>query len=533
MKKISKKLSARRLGIICTAAFILSIIPMLVLSHYNYPSADDFAMGVEAYRGFRDTGNVFAAVWEAIYMAWYDYINWMGYFTSTFFMSLPPSVFGETAYRAGVYIILGIITFGMCYFLHTLLEKAFNVNHYISISITMLLLIVTIQCMPQGMARTEAFYWYCSAANYVLMYSQGLIFLGLMISFVCDKGRRKRIYDLVMASIIGFFVGGANYMTSLSIAIICALIILSCVPAVRNFIDRHFDISLNELWGKDHYADNTPSQKLILIPSILMLAGFALSCMAPGNSNRATGLTGMSPIKAILTSLYYTLSYAVSEWTTWAVICFLVILAPFLWYAVKNVRLTFAHPVIAVIFVYGIVSANIVPPMYAEGNIEAGRLIALFWMQYILCLVLLEGYMIGWLQRYMDRRHIYSAPLQKADAQNAKAQDVTFTPALSMLLIVSVAALVWGSALSIHVNPDYYTSTSALEDLVNGHAAEYGKENLARRDILKDASVQDVVFEEYTYKPDLLFFSDITRDKTDWTNEAVRRYYDKSSVVLK
>ena len=71
--------------------------------------------------------------------------------------------------------------------------------------------------------------WYCSAANYVLMYSQGLIFLGLLISAVQDEKKGKKLYDLVMATIMGFFIGGANYMTSLSVAILCALLVLTVI----------------------------------------------------------------------------------------------------------------------------------------------------------------------------------------------------------------------------------------------------------------------------------------------------------------
>ena len=516
MKKLTEKISTKKMNYILVVIYAFSIIPMLWISMYNYPSADDFAMGVEAYRGFRDTGNIFAALGQGIYMAWYDYIHWMGYFTSTFFMSVPPSVFGETCYRAGVFIILGIFTFGMIYGMHALLVKALHIDKDLANCITMILLILTVQCMPQGLARVEAFFWYCSAANYVLMYSQGLIFLGLLISAVQDEKKGKKLYDLVMATIMGFFIGGANYMTSLSVAILCALLVLTVILCKCGKIT---------LWKTESDAVRSAKQKwftLLSIPAVSMLIGFICSCMAPGNNNRAAGLTGMGPVKAILTSLYYTLSYAVGEWTNWAVICFLLLMVPFLWKAVQKTTLSYRYPVLAVIFTYGMVSANICPPMYAEGNIEAGRLQALFWMQYALCMTLLEGYLLGWFYRYLNRDR--KAEIHTADSHFSRA---------SMTVIVSLAVmLLWGSALSVHVNPDFYTSTSALQDLLNGHAQEYDRQNTARREMLKDKSVTDAVLPAYTYKPDLLFFSDITTDPSDWTNEAVRRYYDKTSVVL-
>ena len=305
-------------------------------------------------------------------------------------------------------------------------------------------------------------------------------------------------------------------MTSLSVAIICALLIIIVILGKYGKIKR---------WKTESGLVRVAKQKwftLLSIPAVSMLIGFICSCMAPGNNNRAAGLTGMGPVKSILTSLYYTLSYALGEWTSWAVICFLLLMVPFLWKAVQKTTLSYKYPVLAVFFAYGMVSANICPPMYAEGNIEAGRLQALFWMQYGLCMTLLEGYLLGWFYRYLNKD-------QKAKIHTAGN---CFSKASMTVIVSLVVMLLWGSALSIHVNPDFYTSTSALQDLLNGHAQEYDRQNTARREMLKDKSVTDVVLPAYTYKPDLLFFSDITTDPSDWTNEAVRRYYDKTSVVL-
>ena len=509
MKKwfINRELNIKAASIVLSLIYIVSILPMLYISRYNYPSADDFAMGVEAYRAFRDTGNFFAALGQGVYMAWYDYIHWMGYFTSTFFMSVPPSVFGEKFYILGTYIMLGILSFATLYFMHALLCKALRINAHLANCITMIILIVTVQCLPQGMARVESFYWYCSAANYILMYSQGLIFLGLLISAVQDNRKSKRRYDFVMAMIIGFFVGGGNYLTSLSISIIIFFLMLIIV------LNR---LGIIFLW-KDNICrkEIIHRMNLLIFPSLLLLIGFACSCFAPGNANRASGLTGMKPLKAIFTSLYYTLRYPIGEWTNFAVICFLLLLIPFLWKAVQKVKLPFNYPGWAVLLVYGLVSANIVPPMYAEGNINAGRLQALFWMQYVLYVTLLEGYLLGWLQqRFSIRISNGSMPFDWR----------------KYICFVSVL-LAFGSALSVHVNPDFYAGTSALEDILNGHAQVYAQQNQERQAILKDVSIQDVVFDAYTYEPDLLFFADITTDRSEWTNEAVRRYYDKKSVV--
>ena len=81
------KLNIKNISRVMTAVYILCLIPLLWISWYNYPSADDFSMGYRAYSEYVSSGgNVFSAIWGALYMAWYDYFNWMGYFSSTFLM---------------------------------------------------------------------------------------------------------------------------------------------------------------------------------------------------------------------------------------------------------------------------------------------------------------------------------------------------------------------------------------------------------------------------------------------------------------
>ena len=91
---------------------------------------------------------------------------------------------------------------------------------------------------------------------------------------------------------------------------------------------------------------------------------------------------------------------------------------------------------------------------------------------------------------------------------------------------------VFGSALCVQANPDYYTFTSALQDLRSGAAVQFAAEQKERLIVLQDASVEDAVLSELSVNPDLLFFSDITEDPAEWTNDAMARYYGKRSVMM-
>ncbi len=329
------QISLRKLSAVLAVIYVLGLLPVFAIARYNYASADDFGMGLAAYRAFSSTGNIFAAIGQGFYMAWYDYLHWMGYFTSTVFMSVPPNVFDERLYPIGVFLLIFVLTAGTLYFFRALFVKAWKIDKYASRCLALVTLLVTVQCMPEGSARVESFFWYCSGVNYVLLYSFGLFWMGLLISAVFDQSRGKRIYDLVMACILGFAVGGGNYMTSLSCAIIAVLVIIAALRC------RH---------------------KELLAPCLFLLFGFALSCLAPGNNNRAQSLQGFGAVKTILIALYYTLSYCVNEYTTWAVLLFFALAAVIAWKAAEKVSFRFSYPALAVIFGYGMVSANIAPP---------------------------------------------------------------------------------------------------------------------------------------------------------------------------
>ena len=527
------QVSLRKLSAVLAVIYVLGLLPVFAIARYNYASADDFGMGLAAYRAFSSTGNIFAAIGQGFYMAWYDYLHWMGYFTSTVFMSVPPNVFDERLYPIGVFLLIFVLTAGTLYFFRALFVKAWKIDKYASRCLALVTLLVTVQCMPEGSARVESFFWYCSGVNYVLLYSFGLFWMGLLISAVFDQSRGKRIYDLVMACILGFAVGGGNYMTSLSCAVIAVLVIIAVLRS------RH---------------------KELLAPCLFLLFGFALSCLAPGNNNRAQSLQGFGAVKTILIALYYTLSYCVNEYMTWAVLLFFALAAIIAWKAAEKVSFRFSYPALAVIFGYGMVSANIAPPLYAEGNIGAGRLVALFYMQYVLVAVLLEVYVVGWLRQYVtggasggqalpassqcfadgqdspedvpNRQSAADAKQLPAAAQR-DAGSVKLSAAMSGASLFLAAALIFGSALTVKADPDFYMATCAAQDLLNGHAARYKEQNDERRKILRDASVKDAVLDEFDDKPDLLFFSDIETDPSNWQNKALARYYGKDSVVLR
>ncbi len=491
------KTSAISWGVTCL--YILCIIPLLWVAWYNYPSADDYSMGYRAYWDYKASGgNVFAAIWAALYMAWYDYMNWMGYYTSTFFLSLPPSVFDERLYFLGAYILIGALSLSTIYLFRVIFVRLLGRDKHLTNCITMLTLLITVVCLPRGGTRVEAFYWYCGAANYILMYSFGLFYIGLLLSAVVDEKRGKRIFHIVMACITAILVGGGNYMSSLCAAVFTLMFIVWVFYRKKN--------------------------KVFLMPAVVNLVAFALSCLAPGNNVRGSDVQGFGFVKTIFISIYYVLDLCINEWTTWAVLLLLVMCMPFMWKMTKGCKLTFKYPLPVLFFGYMFTAANVAPPLFSLANIESGRLRALFYIQYILLLVLCLFYVLGWIRTVVTGN--------KSGSEHAESQNIGYiSGASAKMLCVSAILFAVLSIITVIPDMDFFSTTCAIEDIASGEAAYYRQQNMERRELMLDDSVTDVVVESYKYEPDMIFLVDITTDPEFWTNNSMRRYYGKNSVV--
>lgn len=488
--KLTKWITPKRLATFFTIVYILSLVPLLWIGWYNYPSADDYSIGSNCRQIWVQSHNIFAVLWAGIVRAVEDWLYWMGYFTSNFLMAVPPNAFGERFYVLTVWIMLSMLSLSTWYLLKNIFVRVFHGDKYISHSIIMCMLFVTVQCM---VGRVEAFYWYAGAANYMLVHSMSLFFYGLLIAAVYDKGK-KRTFDLVVASILGFLVGGGNQMTALNVAVVMLVTI-------------GFGIVLKK-WKE---------YKALLIPICISLFGFILNVAAPGNWVRSESVNGMKPIKAVLVSFYYCLDYCVDKWSGWPVLILLILLIPLFWNLTGKASFKFPYPLVVVLFGYCLVSAMMTPPLFAVGNIEAARLQALTFTMYILVVILCEGYVVGYVRG--KRQSVIPNEMVSKGFEASEAWCLT-----GCILFFAAA-----SVLTVIPEERYFTYSSAIVDLANGSAKAYG-DALAERAELYNSGEKNIVVQPLPTKPELLYFSDIDEDPEGWENRGMCKYYGLESV---
>lgn len=497
--RLPELMTPKTTAVLLSVLYVLSLVPLLWISRYNYPSADDYSIGSDCRQVWVATRNVFAVLWQGIERSVEDWLHWMGYFTSNFLMAVPPSTFGERWYALTAWIMLGMLSFSTMYLFHVIFVKVLKADRFLSHSISMLVLFLSVQCMcPAG--RVEAFYWYSGAANYIFVHSMSLFFYGLLISSVCDSGK-KRIWDLAAASFLGFLTGGGNQMTALNGAVVVL------AAGVMILLSKS---------GKGRRA--------LWIPMGLFLMGFLLNVAAPGNWVRAEDASGMNPVKAVLVSFYECLDRAMNQWTTWPVIVIVIAMIPLFWHMAGEISFRFPCPLLAVAAGYCLTAAMATPPLFALGNMEAGRLQALMFLMYILTLSLGVGYVTGWARKRLEAR--FPSPRKSGEGGR-------LSPEACWCLLGCLVFLVFGSGLTLVPEPHFYTFSSALTDLQEGNARAYGEALKERAQLYGSGQEGLIQVEPLPARPKLLYFSDIGQDPQDWENRGLCRFYGLDQVAVK
>ncbi len=499
-----KKIDTRHLSIVLAVLYLLSLLPMLVVGIYNWPSVDDFSMALQPHQTFAESGNFFATVGSAFTKTIFIYYNWVGYFFSSFLTCLSPSIFGERWSALNSVFILGMLTWGVVYFFDALLARVWKMDRHMVCSISMLTLIMIVQCMENGTARAEAFYWWSGAVNYTFMFGLSLLWMGMIFRFIYEpyKSKVSGAWKLIRLCVLGFLLGGCNYMTALVMAV-CSVLGLFILLMIRlGKFELKGDGRVTGLWAA----------------FVCQLIGLAVSAAAPGNQIRGTKMGNMSPVKVVLRAYYSVFDVCVNDMLRWEVILLLVLVAVISWKMAEKMTFEVQHPVVFAAFSLSMMACCVAPPLYAVGDISATRIRSTMWMEFVVMLVLTVVYMACWVRKTVN----------KADSEGFG--NGTFSLLSSTAIVIITILLIFGSMLSVVANPRYYCATSALRDLTSGDAKVYLEEKMQRLEVLQDPSVTDPVFEPHTVKPELLFQSDLYTDPNLWENGVVATYYGKNSV---
>ncbi|MCD8068342.1 MAG: DUF6056 family protein [Lachnospiraceae bacterium] len=471
-----------------TATLVLGLIPLLIIGRYAHPCADDFTYGFLAYMSWINFHSVIQALGAGLRSMREYYETWQGTFSSIFLMSISPAVWSEKGYFWTPLIQLGMLIFSNYYLTYVLMVKLLRGKKiYWGIAAPMLcfLLIETVY------SPVNAFYWFNGSVHYLFMHSCMLILTGLELHlFVCEK-RSRRVFLAAASVLCGVLCGGANYMTAL-LALIC----------LATIFGLGFAMGKKPVWQ---------------LPALIAEAvSFGISVIAPGNAVRQTNFTQMGALEAILQSFPAAYNYARVYITPLVLLVILFLLPVFIRLASES-AFCFRMPWVVTLYSVGLVSCVYTPGLYSLSSPGPERLINIAKMWFLFLLLVNVFYWVGFIEKKISARR----------RENRKRVSSS-----AVLAFCAVVLCLFYVDLKTSDQPlKEFSSYAAWVSLMAGEATQYEEEYQQRLALLL-SDEKNVVLQEYSVKPYLLYFDDITEDVSNWKNFAVAKWYVKETVVL-
>lgn len=481
--KLDTKKIITIVAIFLGTGLLLSLIPIIISSFYSHPLADDFGFSEKVNHVVKNGGGLFDILSASFQQVNDTYLDWQGTYAAIFVFSLQPAAFSEHIYFLTTFVMLTALIASTLFFVNTI----FNILGYdkkIGIIISFVILLLSIHFVVD---KKEAFFWWNGSSYYTLFYSFSLLFFSILIKLYYAEKIIKKVIFLIISLLLAAILGGGNYSTALLTTVILAFVIFLLIKHKKK-------ISL-----------------CYVMIFLILITGFVISMIAPGNSVRAATLTGESPVKAIIHSVFYAVVY-IAKWTGLAQLASFSVIGFFAYILTKNSKYKFQYPFIVFVLSVLVFATQLTPPLYAMNSVGSGRQVNIYYYSYYIFMSFNIFYIIGWINQ-KDIVRIRTKNIQKSFS------------VCTLLLIIGVFLC---GCLNYGLHNITFVDT--LLALKNSTPQTYSAEYLDRISQIKNGNT---TISDIKTVPD--FFSPlcIEEDSDFWINKQIARYYDVDKVTLK
>lgn len=427
--------------------YILFLIPMVVVSFYVLPVADDLFHKGE-FLSLLGADFTFAEyINGVIELSNKVYFETQGQYIINYLIYLNPTLINIKL--APIACLLNLFFF---LFAAGVLSKYFTkyilkADYKIAIWIWMALSLLTIQFV----SPSELFYWYAGFVAYTLSFSIAMVTIGIFIRVYFEKS--KRIRYIVLLTLLSFILGGMHY--PLLLFVLCATGLTMLLLIITKKREVFFFIPF----------------------TVVLLIGAAINILSPGNSNRMVYYDGLSPIKAIYAAVersIYQMAY-VSVYTpilfVFALLCLILFVHFF------KMKFSFKYPGVVTILVLLLCATTYVPHYYVVGQYElVPRYAGLVHYITILLFLALLMYWIGWFIKKYD--------IEKIE----KGRTTAVIASLAICLTLSVTLISQAYNYSVM----QMNSFRAADDIIHGKVVRYNAEVREIFNMLETAETDEV-----------------------------------------
>ena len=478
------KIYTRLISAIALCAFLITLIPLLILGWYNHPTGDDYDYGVETGHVWESTHNLLSVFRTAADGVKEQYQIWQGTYSAMFLMYLPPNIFGANAYRFVTPVILSLLIAGIFFLTHQIFCGFFGSSRMEWIAISSLLSYLCIQTTPFA---SESYYWYNGSMYYTGYLGVSLFFLGIL----CKLLSKPSVAFCIVSCLLALFLAGGNYVSLLPVMLI------TFTMAALAFL----------LKAKGKF--------FLPAPCISLCIGFLISALAPGNHVRQSEMWKIPAITAILKSIRQGFIF-LGGWTSLWLLFTLLVLTPVFWGIYKNTKFTFPYPLLVIGYGFGILCSTACPTYYTMNSTGPARAAAIMFYTFMFFMYLAYFYLLGYLHRVLT---------VKNSEQFLRFLLLAKKPFLQALPFVFLLVILLG-----HTSTQNFVRAS--KTLLDGSAAAYEAQYRARLLVLSDPSRKEIVFAPYESTADLIFVGDFTGDPLNPVNQRIAAYFDKDSISV-
>jgi hypothetical protein len=380
--------------------------------------------------------------------------------------------------------------------MHVLLCERLGATKSGWVAISSMLMLLFIEQVP---LCGETIYWYNGSMYYTGFLACTFVFWGMVIRLL-HQFSVKRVIGL---SLLALFIAGGNYASLLPTLIIYTLLLFCYLyKVIKKEPVKKTLVSLGIVFG-------------------CLLVGFAVSVLAPGNAIRQATSWKISPVKAVIKSIYQNLRYCIYWNGIWSALYF-VFVTPIYLKIVRESTWKFRCPLVISGLVLGIYCSASCPTFYAQNNGGAARVFCMVYYMMILTVAMVYFYLLGAVCRYIDRK--------KECNDNFVMQCKAAVTMVTVMILVLTCCRSWKEA---YVKPN---SLTAVQIIASGDGAYYEDQYRERVALLKDPTVKDVEFAPYDVPEALNYFlhlGDLSEDENDDVNQVIAKIYNKNSVKVK
>ncbi|MCL2187850.1 MAG: hypothetical protein FWC16_02325 [Defluviitaleaceae bacterium] len=470
------------------ALFILSLIPLLIISHSALPTQDDFWYGIPAAQAWQETGSITQTVNAAVQRTQYAYETWQGTFVAIFFMSAHPAIFGAGFYMLGVIFVILMFASANLFFLKVILMDYLKMDKYTYGIVTLLFTFISMQFV---FSAREGFFWYNSAMFYSGFHSLSLFMLGMLGLALKEESEPSKI-SYILVPIFAFLVGGSNFISALTSAVVLALVL-----AWLGY--KHFCIKAKV------------SMQKWLVP-ILGFAAISVSLIiaitAPGNALRQVILEEsgygiqMNPILAILQSFrhgflfFTTFRQQVLPFPVWIALGCMI---PIIYNATRQIvqKGVFIHKysILVVPLFYGVYASTFTPNLYSMSSFGPNRVVNVNFYWFLLFVFVAMIFICGNIAAILGTSHS-SFLVEKSSGKDSSS--------ISKTAAIGLAIFVLSCVFIATEDVNSMMSTSAARSVITGEARTYRIEYFERIERLREPGVNPDEIPFFTVFPYVL-----------------------------